>query len=154
MRETSEQLLLVGPGHSRYRQDVELLIRKLNLTDEVQVLDSMPYSDLPGLYQHARLNIFASSCENCPNILLEALAAGRAVLCSSHPPMPEFGGDAVSYFDPYVATDLASRIVEVIDDEQKLEEMGGAALRQSQRYDWARSAERTWKHLAALAERT
>jgi glycosyltransferase involved in cell wall biosynthesis len=151
MRETNEQLLLVGPGHSRYRQDVESLIRKLNLTGEVQVLDALPYSDLPGLYQHATLNIFASSCENCPNILLEALAAGRAVLCSSHPPMPEFGGDAVSYFDPYVPSDLASRIVEVIDDEQKLEEMGAAALEQSARYDWARSAERTWKRLAALA---
>lgn len=151
LRETSEQLLLVGPGHSRYRQDVESLIRKLNLTDEVKVLDALPYSDLPGLYQHAKLNIFASSCENCPNILLEALAAGRAVLCSSHPPMPEFGGDAVSYFDPYASTELASRIVEVIDDAQKLEEMGDAALQQSARYDWAWSAERTWQQLAAFA---
>lgn len=150
-RETNEKLLLVGPGRTQYRRDVDSLIEKLQLTNEVLVLDTLPYDDLPALYQYAKLNIFASSCENCPNILLEALASGRPVLCSNHPPMPEFGGDGVIYFNPYAPAELARRIVELIDDTDALEKMGDAALQRSAKYDSERSAERTWDQLAALA---
>ena len=152
-RETPERLILVGSANASYRRKVEALIRQLQLQEEVLVLDAVPYERLPAIYQHAKINIFASACENCPNILLEALASGRPVLCSSAPPMPEFGGDGVAYFDPFRPDELAQRLLELIDDREMQHRMSAAAKQRSTRYDWQRSAEQTWSLLASLARK-
>ena len=34
--------------------------------------------------------IFASTCENMPNILIEGMSSGLPILCSNYLPMPEF----------------------------------------------------------------
>ena len=80
---------MVGPDHSPYTALVRREIRDLGLDGDVVVTGSVPYEDLPGLYAHAKLNVFASDCENCPNVMLEAMGSGRPLLVSAKPPMPE-----------------------------------------------------------------
>jgi len=106
---------------------------------------------LPAVYQHAKVNIFASSCENCPNILLEALAAGRPVLCSDYQPMPEFAGNAVRYFDPYNPEQLAEKLIDLLDDSALRTDLGLRARARSERFHWTDTADKTWNALAALA---
>src|SRR5204863_6991078 len=55
---------------------------------------------LESCYHAADAFIFASSCENMPNILLEAMASGLPIACSKRGPMPEILGNAGVYFDP------------------------------------------------------
>ena len=152
MRHTGEKLLLVGPEYRPYASKVRKLIDSLGLQDEVIVTGPVPYSELPSYYHNAKINLFASSCENCPNILLEALAAGRPVLCSNYPPMPEFGGDAVEYFDPYNPDELATLLLKCLDDKELSASMGAKAFEHSFRYDWKESAAKTWNALAELAQ--
>jgi glycosyltransferase involved in cell wall biosynthesis len=151
-RPTGEKLVLIGPEYPYYSNKVKALICELRLEQEVLLLGKIPYEDLPSYYQHAKINLFASSCENCPNILLEALAAGKPVFCSNYPPMPEFGGDAVEYFDPYVPAELTNLFLKYLDNDQLREELGKKAFQQSLRFDWKTSADRTWQLLAELLE--
>ena len=58
------------------------------------------YSELPSLYRESDIGIFASTCENMPNILLKMMASGLPVLCSKVPPMPSILGPSAVYFDP------------------------------------------------------
>lgn len=44
--------------------------------------------------------VFASSCENMPNILLEAMAAGLPIACADRGPMPEVLGAGGVYLIP------------------------------------------------------
>ena len=142
---TQEKLLLVGPvNNSAYAKHLQLEIERSGLTNWVLMCGSVPYRDLPALYQNALVNIFASESENCPNILLESLAAGRPVLCSSLPPMPEFGGDAPLYFNPRVPEELARKLVSVLDNPARLETLGKRAAYRALEYDWRESADRTW----------
>jgi len=150
-RTTHEKLVFVGPENSDYGQRVRDLILSLGLQDEVRIIGDVPHEALPSYYQNAKLNLFASSCENCPNILLEAMAGGRPVLCSSYPPMPEFAGDASTYFDPYDPDQLADLLERFLDDEALCERMGAAALTRSLRYQWSDTARKTWSALAELA---
>jgi glycosyltransferase involved in cell wall biosynthesis len=152
IRSTPEKLLLVGPEYKPYARRVRKLIDSLKLNDEVILTGPVPYSELPSYYQNAKINLFASSCENCPNILLEALAGGRPVLCSNYPPMPEFGGDSVEYFDPYNPDELADLLLKYLDDEELCASMGKKAFDHSFKYDWKESATKTWNALAELAE--
>lgn len=145
------KLLLVGECEMPEAIRVQGLISRLGLQDQVRILGPIPYGDLPALYRHAYLVLFASSCENCPNILLEAMAAGRPVLSSNVMPMPEFGGDAVAYFSPFDSEDIKAAIVKVLEDEQYAGELATAAVKRSQQYDWSITAAATWQCISELA---
>ena len=83
------QLVFAGGFDQGYSKLVKQRINQLGLESSVILLGNVAHDDLPSLYQHAKAIIFASSCENCPNVLIESLNSGRPVLCSNIQPMPE-----------------------------------------------------------------
>jgi len=145
-------LLLAGETDLPEATRVKDLIDRLGVGSQVMVMGAIPYRDLPAVYHHAHLTLFASSCENCPNILLEALGAGRPVLSSSVMPMPEFGGDGVVYFSPFDPEDIAARLLEVLSDPGLARRMAVAAAERSEKFDWAASARQTWGQILTLVE--
>jgi len=153
-RKVKEKLLLVGPSNDQYGIRVAKLIEELGLQSEVRIVGNIAYDELPGLYQRATINLFASSCENCPNILLEALSAGRPVLSSDYQPMPEFARDAAMYFDPYSPEKLAVQLEKLLNDPLLQADMGRRAAARSQAYQWEASARNTWQALRGLAYRS
>ena len=149
-RATREKLLLVGPEYPEYGNLVRKEIAKHRLQDSVLLAGCLPHSEMPEIYRRAVVNIFASECENCPNILIEALAAGRPVLSSSCPPMPEFAGDGALYFDPRSPGDLAEKLASLLDDPGRMKELAVKAENRSRLYDWESCAERTWQSIDQL----
>jgi glycosyltransferase involved in cell wall biosynthesis len=149
-RPTKEKLVLAGPQSPYYLRKVQNEIERLALREDVLLAGPVPHDQLPALYQNALINVFASECENCPNILLEALASGRPLLASNRPPMPEFGGDAAMYFDPSYPEELAERLVFIIDDPVRMEELSAKATKRSQLYGWDRTAQATWSAICEL----
>ena len=145
-------LLFAGECDSPEAGRVMGLIKELGLQDRICILGAIPYSELPSLYHHADLVLFASSCENCPNILLEALGAGRPVLSSNINPMPEFGGEGAGYFSPFDAEDIALKMTEVLTDQDLSKEMAEAAAIRSAQFDWALSAKKTWEQIICSVE--
>jgi len=144
------KLVLIGPENPRYGRRVRAEIARLGLQHDVIVLGKVPYDELPAAYQHAYLNIFASESENCPNILLECLAAGRPIVCSSRPPMPEFAKDAVEYFDPACPDELGALLARLARTPERCEQLAQRALRRGQDFDWSSSARKTWAAIHAL----
>lgn len=145
-------LVLVGEVDLPEAERARNLIERLDLGERVRMLGSIPYSELPAIYHHAHLVLFASSCENCPNILLEALGSGRPVLSSNVMPMPEFGGDAVAYFSPFDPDDILKTMLKVLTDNDYAQHLAVAAAQRSTRYDWERTAKATWTHIFRLFE--
>ncbi len=150
-RETREKLVLVGPEFPDYARKVRAEIHRLGLKCDVLLTGRVPYDEMPGSYHHALLNIFASECENCPNILLEAMAAGRPLLVSNRPPMPEFAGDAAVYFDPRSPHELADKLASVLENPLRMKELAARAMERSLLYDWRRTARLTWKAIEELS---
>ena len=143
-------LVLVGEADLPEAVRVRQLIEQLDVGERLQLLGAIPYSELPAVYHHAHLVLFASSCENCPNILLEALGAGRPVLSSNVMPMPEFGGDAVAYFSPFDPDDIAKTMKKVLTDNDYAQYLAAAAANRSAQYDWEYTAKATWTHIFGL----
>ena len=148
MRQTSEKLVLVGPpGYPWYKERVDRVIRALRLSEDVILTGGVSYEQLPAYYAHAKAIIFASTCENCPNILLESLPSGKPLFVSNKPPMPEFAEDAAVYFDPESPDELAHCLHEYLDNPTKLREIGRSAVERSHRFSWKETAERTYEVL-------
>lgn len=142
-------LLLVGETDHPTHDQVIGLIKQKKLDDQVKIIGPIAYERLPSFYMNAEALIFASSCENCPNILLEGLASGRPMLCSNVMPMPEFGGTNIEYFSPYSSEEIEASLSRVLINKQHSDSVGAAALEASRNFDWSFTAKSTWNVLLA-----
>lgn len=130
-------LVLIGKPYNRRYYDEVLAIRThLGLERDVIVIDGEDGERLRQIYQQSALFIFPSLIENCPNILLEAMAAGAPVMASRLAPMPEFGGEAAEYFDPLDASDMALKISMLLDNQTRLADMKVSSVRQAKFFSW------------------
>jgi glycosyltransferase involved in cell wall biosynthesis len=144
-------MVFVGRSAGPEGDEVRAFVEKTGLARHVIMLDEVPHESLPALYRNADLIVFASSCENCPNVLIEALGAGRPVLCSNAMPMPEIGGDAPRYFVPSDPEDLAHAMNDVLGDPGHAMDLANAAAGRSRLFDVSTSVRDTWKQILALA---
>jgi len=150
IRETPEKLLLVGPDGSKYAAAVRDAIRKMGLEGKVVMTGKRPYQEMPSIYAHSKAIIFASRCENFPNVVLESLGAGKPVLVSRISPMPEIAGDAALYFDPDNPAELARLLATILDNGQLMKEMGERAWQRSFSFSWDEVADRIFRCFALL----
>lgn len=111
---------------------------------------SMPYNELPEVYQRADAFIFASSCENMPNILLEAMAAGLPIACSNRGPMPEVLGNAGIYSDPESPDQITNALAMLLKDHGLRARLAQKAYDQAKQYFWERCAKQTFSFLAEV----
>ena len=109
------------------------------------------FSELHQTYLDADLGVFASSCENMPNILLETMAAGLPIAASSRGPTPEILGSAGEYFDPEQPSEIAAALRKLIASPSLRSERAGASYLAAQSYTWTRCASQTFAFLAKVA---
>ncbi|MBV9726550.1 MAG: glycosyltransferase family 4 protein [Gammaproteobacteria bacterium] len=112
---------------------------------------AVPYGELHRHYGNADLCLFASSCENMPNILLEAMASGSPIACSNRGPMPEVLLDSGAYFDPENATDIARAVRELLLSPGLRARLAAGSFKRVQVYSWQRCADETFAFLATVA---
>ena len=113
---------------------------------------AVDYEKLHTLYMAADIGIFASSCENMPNILLEIMAAGLPVACSNLGPMPEMLGDAGEYFHPEQPSEIAAAIRRLISSAQLRTDLANLSFQKSRSYSWERCASETFAFMAQIAK--
>lgn len=110
-----------------------------------------PFESLHGFYQRADAFVFASSCENLPNIMIEAMAAGLPIASSDRGPMPEVLGDAGVYFDPDVPSSIAEALSRLAADDELRSQLAQLAWQKAQSYSWKQCARDTFKFIAQAA---
>ncbi|MCT7327670.1 glycosyltransferase family 4 protein [Ralstonia mojiangensis] len=141
------RLILVGEPLSPHTERVEREIREGGLSDRIRIVGGVEYGSLPGAYRNSDMILFASSCENCPNILLEALGAGRPTLTSDIEPMPEFAADAALYFAPGEPGSIAAAIIRMAQDPALAGTLADRAAVRSLDFAWSKTAKATWKEI-------
>ncbi len=113
------ELVLAGGGRGRAARLLEKEIADNDPAGHfVKCLGFVPHDDLPSLLAGADLFVFASSCENMPNTLVEAMAVGLPIACSNRGPMPEVLRDGGVYFDPENPESIATAIETLIRDPE------------------------------------
>jgi glycosyltransferase involved in cell wall biosynthesis len=146
-------LELVGAGSLAAELEMRRIVSWSNGTSEAIVYHGgARYSDLPTFYHRADLFVFASSCENLPNILLEAMAAGLPIACSNRSVMPEVLGDAGVYFDPESAESISQAIKTLVNDPPLRARLAEAARLRVADWSWSRCADKTFAFLNSLGQ--
>lgn len=145
------KLLIVGGGSGQAAAEVHDFVARQGLDASVFLLGEYSYAALPALYKHASLFTFMSACENCPNILLEAMGAGVPIVSSDYAPMPEFGGDAVRYVSPDDPQQVSQVLADTLSDPTLLNTLSARVVERSLHYKWSRTAMLTWRALFKVA---
>ena len=146
------ELDLIGPSYKPAYEKLNTSIQQsVQNGDWVHYHGNVPYANLNEFYAAADLGIFASSCENMPNILLETMAAGLPVACSNLGPMPEVLKDAGLYFDPENPIEIANAIRQYLDSHTLRTEKANASFTLAKQYSWERCADQTLGFLAKVA---
>jgi glycosyltransferase involved in cell wall biosynthesis len=146
-------LNLVGPAYPPALKRLKASLIKLDPDgDFITYRGVVPHEALNAHYTDADLCLFASSCENMPNILLEGMASGLPIACSNRGPMPEILGVAGLYFDPEKPKDIASAIKRLIVSPELREENSSAAFASVQQYSWERCSDETFGFLAKMIQ--
>ena len=146
---------LVGPSayHPAFRRLLKV-IRNVDPTQSfIRYRGNIPYKEVHSYYHQADVFVFASSCENMPNILLEAMASGLPIACSNRGPMPEVMGNAGIYFDPERPAEIAEALRRLIEDPNLRAEKAALAFQRAKKFTWDRCARDTFEFIAQVATR-
>ncbi|MBN1954934.1 MAG: glycosyltransferase family 4 protein [Anaerolineae bacterium] len=137
------RLVKVGGSQlDHHRQFVADIVR-LGLEADVVLVGPVPDNDLPLFYSAADVLLLPSYVEGFGLPVLEAMACGTPVVCSTAGSLPEVAGDAALLVPPDDAAGLADAIATVLqqaDVRQRLAEKGLARCRQ---FSWQRTAAET-----------
>jgi len=114
--------LIVGEGP--LRNDLELYADKIGISQQVKFLGHQ--NNVMELYSLCDIVVHTSSLEGLPNVILEAMFAGKPVVAFNSGGTDELiVSDKVGILIPQNNTDLLTeKIIELLDDEKKREEMG------------------------------
>jgi glycosyltransferase involved in cell wall biosynthesis len=146
---------LVGPAYAPALRRLGDTLKRLDPAGEfIHYSGAVPHALLHERYLRHQLCVFASSCENMPNILLEGMASGLPVACSNRGPMPEVLGAAGVYFDPEDPMSIAAALREMIASPALRAKLAHASSEGVRVYSWRRCAEETFGFLSEVAAGT
>jgi glycosyltransferase involved in cell wall biosynthesis len=111
----------------------------------------VPYVSMKAWHSSADAALFASSCENMPNTLVEYMAAGLPIASSDRGIMPRVLGDAGVLLDPESPESIADAMERLMRDESLRASLAQRAYERAQRYSWRRCADETFAFLAEVA---
>lgn len=136
------RLVFVGK-ETWYSNELHRAVQRSSIAGRVHFTGFVEDPDLLQFYGACHLFVFPSFYEGFGLPILEAMACGRAVACSSSTAMPEVANAAGILFDPYSVPEMARAIGDVLlDDEMRvrLERLGS---HRAASFTWERAAQET-----------
>ncbi len=112
--------------------------------DAVIITGYVPEDDLPPLYAGATASVLASLYEGFGLPVLEAMACGTSVACSSTSSVGEIAGDAALTFDPECPGEITAALRTLMNDPALRDDLREKGLAHVARFSWQRAARETW----------
>lgn len=144
---------LVGGGPEPYRSEFLTHLSRLGANiNRVKLHEFLPRHSIINLLRKSDIVLFASSCENMPNTLLEAMAAAKPIACSDRGPMPEVLGECGLYFDPFQPHQIAMQVRVLIDHPHLAEKLSLMSTERARTYTWSNTSHATFKYLQQVRD--
>ncbi len=126
------------------KKELASLIQEIgdpDLTSLVKLTGYVPNAELPALYSLATIFLYPSLRESFGIPMLEAMACGVPVISSNTSSMPEVGGDAAYYIDPFQPEQITEAIKIILNDDSLRKDMVEKGFKNANNYSWRAMAE-------------
>lgn len=118
------------------------LVERLGLGEQVRFLDALADAELPALYTGAEALVLPSRYEGFGLPVLEAMACGAPVVCSTAGALPEVAGDAALLVEPEDDAGLAATLERLRADAGLRADLRARGLARAAGFRWEESARR------------
>jgi len=136
------RLVFVGK-ETWYSKELHRAVLRSNVAGRVHFTGFVEDPDLLHFYGACQLFVFPSFYEGFGLPILEAMACGRAVACSSATAMPEVANAAGILFDPYSVPEMARAIADVLLDDEMRMRLERLGTHRAASFTWERAAQKT-----------
>jgi len=138
------QLVVVGLKTFAHGQVVESLKKEVNMdSSDIVFTDYTCHEDLNVLYSGAQALVFPSLYEGFGIPILEAMASGVPVFTSNVSSLPEVGGDAVLYVNPYNQDEITDGLIQLAENEKLRNQLIKKGYQRMKRFSWRKTARET-----------
>lgn len=135
------QLVIGGKSDPRFPEIIEAVHQRKSA--DTIVLGFITDEELVALLTGSLLYVNPSHYEGFGFGLLEAMACGAPVLAADNACFKEIGGDAVAYFATKSADDLASKLTNIIDDNNRRKELKTRGFKHVKNFSFSNMAQQT-----------
>jgi len=139
---TKSAYTLVAVGRrTSYTAEVEAFVRENGLENRVKLIHQVPFSDLPVVYQLAKLFVYPSFYEGFGIPIIEAIHSGLPVIAATGSCLEEAGGPNSIYVNPLDDNQLSAAFDTVMNDEDLRKQMIESGRNYVRRFDAHTQAE-------------
>ena len=136
-------LAIGGIGERRNLKRIEEAAKDYNLVIAGQSLPWLGIEELELLYNCASVLLYPSLYEGFGLPILDSFACGLPVVTSNVSAMPEVGGKAASYVNPYSVEDIKEKLDTVMNDKKLKDKMREKGFLRVKQFSWEKAAKET-----------
>lgn len=141
-------LVIAGSSSDQnYIKKLKRLIKNSISPSRIILVGNVPWEKMKVLYSQCKIIVVSTEIEACPNIALEAMAAGCIILSSDKPPLPEmFSGCSLDYKARNVKV-LSKKIIKTLEDKNLQIKLKKRTLERATYFSWPMCVNKTYSAL-------
>src|SRR5690606_5062047 len=117
MMKNKINLVLIGNGSNAYKKEMRETIEALKLENRVFIRSDVNSTDLPAIYQAAKMFVFPSFYEGFGIPIIEAQFSDTPVITSQGSCFPETAGAGAIFINPYHHEEIAHAMDKLCEDD-------------------------------------
>ena len=146
----SVNLNLVGAKVGAASGQLQNAIRREGAQGYIRTTKFMNIDEIVYELKNADIGVFASSCENMPNTLVEMMGSGIPIACSNRGPMIEVLGRKDYTFNPFKSDEIYHVLMDMISNYGDARIHGQVCAQTSEKYSWVKCSHDTFRNISGL----
>lgn len=143
--------LVITDCSKDYIQNLLKEINQQELIKDIVILNYISFSEVPLLYNLAKIFLYPSHRESFGMPVIEAMACGTPVITSNTSALPEIAGGAALLVDPKNENEMAEQMARLISDAALYETQRQKGFLNARRFNWTDAAKKTMEIYNELA---
>ncbi|MBA4408047.1 MAG: glycosyltransferase family 1 protein [Bacteroidota bacterium] len=148
--DTETKLLIVGESMFK-TNDIELTYEGMRYKDDVVFTGRLSNEELHQVLGASLALTFVPFFEGFGIPVIEAMNAGVPVICSNTTSLPEVGGHAVLYVDPFSLDQIKDAMIKIFQDKELREMLIRKGFVQKEKFSWDKTADLLWGSIQICA---
>jgi len=141
--ESDTKLLIVGESMFK-TSDIELTYEGMRYKDDVVFTGRLGVEELHQILSASLALTFVPFFEGFGIPVIEAMNSGVPVICSNTTSLPEVGGHAVLYVDPFSMNQIKDAMVRIFQEKELRESLIEKGFIQKDKFSWDKTADLLW----------
>jgi glycosyltransferase involved in cell wall biosynthesis len=147
------ELHIVGGGVDKFISKMQKAINRANnYGKKVFYHGNVNRDNIHEFYKNSDIFAYASSCENAPSIILEAMSYGLPIISSKLRPMTDIMGKSALYFDHDDIDSIALAMENMINNLELRKKISRELYKKSLKYTWKKCADETFAFFRYTAD--